>query len=49
MKKNKRAQPPKPRNEAWAKGRLEHANRNLTVRSGKKYKRAKAGARGRDW
>jgi len=49
MKKNKRAQTPKPRNEAWAKARLEHSNRNLTVPSGKKYKRAKAGARGRDW
>lgn len=49
MKKNKRTQTPKPRNEAWAQARLDHSNRNLTVPSGKKYKRAKAGARGRDW
>jgi hypothetical protein len=53
MKKSKsdrkREQNPKPRNEEWAKARLEHSNRNLTVPPKTQYKRAKAGARGRDW
>lgn len=37
------------RNEDWMRARLEHSNRNLTVPSGNRYKRPKAGARGRDW
>lgn len=49
MKKNKRPQAQKSRNEDWMRARLEHSNRNLTVPSGKRYKREKAGARGRDW
>lgn len=52
MSKNKRNKVPqaaKVRNEDWMRARLDHSNRNLTVPSGKKYKRAKAGARGRDW
>lgn len=40
MTKNKRRpQAPKSRNEDWMRARLDHANRNLTVPSGKVYKR----------
>jgi len=49
----KREQKPKPimggRNENWMRARLAHSNRNLTVPSGKGYKRPKAGGRNRDW
>jgi hypothetical protein len=45
----RRAQTPKPRNEEWMRARLDQSNRNNTVPSGKRYKRDKAGARGRDW
>lgn len=39
-KSNRRPQTPKPvRNEAWMRARLDHSNQNLTVPSGKKYKR----------
>jgi hypothetical protein len=37
--KTRRPQTPKARNEDWMRARLEHSNRNLTVPSGKKYKR----------
>lgn len=47
--KNRRQQTPKPRNEAWAQARLDHSNRNLTVPSGKVYKRPKAGSRNKEW
>lgn len=43
------AQDQAPRNEGWMRGRLVQSNKNLTVPSGKAYKRPKAGARGRDW
>jgi hypothetical protein len=47
--KTKKPQAPKGRNIEWAKARLQQSNMNLTVPSGKVYKRAKAGARERDW
>lgn len=48
-RKRKTPQNPKPRNIDWRDARLQHSNRNLTVPSGKAYKRDRAGARGRDW
>ena len=47
--KNRRAQVPKTENKGWRDARLQHSNMNLTVPSGKVYKRDRAGARGRDW
>lgn len=41
MAKNRKRRPqtPKPRNEGWAKARVQHSNMNLTVPSGNVYKR----------
>lgn len=36
---NRRPQTPKVRNEEWMRARLDHTNRNLTVPSGRAYKR----------
>lgn len=36
-------------NREWMRARLQQSNMELTRPSGKKYKREKAGARGRDW
>ena len=51
--KNRREQAKKPvmpgANPDWMRARLDHSNRNLTLPSGNRYKRPKAGARGRDW
>lgn len=48
--KRRRAQAKKShqgRNESFMRATLDHANMNLTVPSGKRYKREKAGARNR--
>jgi len=49
MKRKSVPQAAKVRNEKWRDARLIHSNLNLTVPSGKVYKRPKAGGRNRDW
>lgn len=44
--RNRRAQTPKPvRNEGWMRARIDHSNRNLTVPSGKAYRRPAPGTK----
>lgn len=50
-KKNRRAQTPKVGNRDMAKAfqEIRRSNATVPIPSATKYKRAKAGARGRDW
>lgn len=49
-RKNKRVpDAAKVANKGWAEARLQHSNLNLTVPSGKVYKRPKAGSKNREW
>lgn len=44
--KNRREQKPKNTgNEGWMRARLDHSNRNLTVPSGKAYRRPSPGSK----
>jgi hypothetical protein len=51
--KNRREQTTKPvmpgANKEWMRARLDHSNRNLSVPPGNRYKRDRAGARGKDY
>lgn len=49
MKQTKRPQAQKNTEYARAMQELRRSNATAPIPSGKKYKRAKAGARGRDW
>lgn len=49
--KNRRQQTPKSANPEWMRAKQEHLRSNVAVphRNKAKYRRVKAGARGRDW
>lgn len=49
MKQKPIPQAAKLENKALMRARVQQSNLNLTVPSGKVYKRPKAGSKGRDW
>lgn len=48
-KRSHAMQAAKVENKGWMRARVQQGNMNLTVPSGKAYKRPKAGGKGRDW